>query len=191
MTAGKESSNPSMEEILSSIRQLIGNDSPSTSSSSLSFQDKEEDVLDLTNLLPNEGTSKKTKEKKSNSSEKKAMSLPAWAENIKSPFPTESRQEDRGTRKDELFISRVAAAETAQALQNLADFSQKKHQVSGSSLRGNVDAQAVENQLREILRPLLKEWLDANLPLLVRWIVNEQIEKLIQQYGLVPADPKK
>src|SRR3990167_9455637 len=169
MIMEKESANPSMEEILSSIRQLIGTQSPPSAPSS--FQEKEEDVLDLTELLPKEESPQKTKEQKLDSSEKKAMSLPAWAENIKSPFPTEFRKEEKSPRKDDLFLSRVAAEETAQALKSLADFSPKKYQVSETSLRGSMDSQAIETQLREILKPLLKEWLDANLPLLVRWIV--------------------
>jgi Uncharacterized protein conserved in bacteria len=45
--------------------------------------------------------------------------------------------------------------------------------------------------LREILKPLLKEWLDANLPVLVRWIVNEQIEKIMEQKGLFAPASKK
>ena len=39
----------------------------------------------------------------------------------------------------------------------------------------------VESLVRETLKPLLKEWLDRNLPTLVRWVVHEQVEKMVHQ----------
>lgn len=41
--------------------------------------------------------------------------------------------------------------------------------------------QTVDELMQSILRPILKEWLDAYLPSLVKWIVTEQIEKVMQQ----------
>lgn len=42
----------------------------------------------------------------------------------------------------------------------------------------------LENLMRELLKPMLKEWLDANLPSIVKWLVTEQIEKMLQAQGL-------
>ena len=33
----------------------------------------------------------------------------------------------------------------------------------------------------ELLKPMLKEWLDTNLPSLVKWIVTEQIERIMKE----------
>ena len=41
--------------------------------------------------------------------------------------------------------------------------------------------QTVDELMQSILRPMLKDWLDAHLPSLVKWIVTEQIEKVMQQ----------
>lgn len=49
----------------------------------------------------------------------------------------------------------------------------------------NVGGYSVEGLMRELLKPMLKEWLDAYLPSLVKWIVTEQIEKMLQvQLGI-------
>lgn len=46
-----------------------------------------------------------------------------------------------------------------------------------------VGGQTVENLMREVLRPLLREWIDANLPSMVRVVVNEHVERIVRQMG--------
>lgn len=184
-TADKGSPEPSMEEILSSIRQLIATESDSKRKPP--FTEEQEDILDLTVLLPDEACSPtKEKAKKMEAEGRKGMRLPSWAENIKDPIPSPSKKES-ADQKTELFLSQAAAEETAKALQALTQL----NGATSSSAKSPLDGQAIEQQLREILRPLLKEWLDANLPVLVRWIVNEQIEKIMEQKGLFTGKTKK
>ncbi len=45
----------------------------------------------------------------------------------------------------------------------------------------NAGQYTLDRLMKEMLRPMLKEWLDANLPSLVKWIVTEQIEKILKQ----------
>lgn len=45
----------------------------------------------------------------------------------------------------------------------------------------NLGQNTIDGLMRELLRPMLKDWLDAHLPSLVKWIVTEQIEKIIQE----------
>ena len=47
----------------------------------------------------------------------------------------------------------------------------------------------VDALMREMLRPMLKEWLDAHLPSLVKWLVTEQIEKMLKDQLGVVATP--
>lgn len=181
----KGSPEPSMEEILSSIRQLIATESDPKGKPLLI--EEQDDILDLTNLLPEEACSPAKQKAKTMATEgRKGMRLPSWAENIKEPIPSPSKKE--GVSKDDLFLSRAAAEETAKALEALT---QLKGGASAGSAKSSLDGQAIEQQLRELLRPLLKEWLDANLPVLVRWIVNEQIEKIMEQKGLFAPSSKK
>ena len=47
-----------------------------------------------------------------------------------------------------------------------------------------VGGYTVEELMRELLRPMLKDWLDTHLPSLVKWLVTEQIEKMLQGQGI-------
>lgn len=195
MRTEKVTPEPSMDEILASIRKLIANDSTHENSPPQQ-ETAEEDILDLTHCLSDEtseeaSSSTRDIEQKIGASEKKTMRLPSWAENIKTPFPCEPRKEASLNNKgDDLFVSHSTASETAQALHTLTQLAQEKDKLSTSSLRG-IDGQLIEHQLREILKPLLKEWLDSNLPLLTRWVVSEQVEKIVKQYGLTSFPPKE
>jgi cell pole-organizing protein PopZ len=38
----------------------------------------------------------------------------------------------------------------------------------------------IENMVRDMLRPLLKEWLDSNLPHLVERVVQDEVARLVR-----------
>ena len=48
-----------------------------------------------------------------------------------------------------------------------------------SNQRIGFSGQTLEDLTREILRPLLKQWLDQNLPGLIERLVREEIEKMV------------
>ena len=51
-------------------------------------------------------------------------------------------------------------------------------EVLGSTGNENNEETLVEDLAREIMRPMIKEWLDNNLPQLVERAVNREIERL-------------
>lgn len=75
------------------------------------------------------------------------------------------------------FLSEETLSKAADALDALADFTGSSSPVPLKQ----VGEKSVENLMKEVLRPLLKDWLDANLPSMVRTIVTEQVEKIVQQ----------
>ena len=76
------------------------------------------------------------------------------------------------------LLSEDALSEAADALDALNDLAES---VTNPTYSDPVGDKTVEALMKEILRPLLKEWLDANLPSMVRTVVNEQVEKVVQQ----------
>lgn len=60
-------------------------------------------------------------------------------------------------------------------LNKLNDYMQSKIQ------DGTFGTQTLDQLMRELLRPLLKEWLDSHLPSLVKWLVAEKIEQMIRE----------
>lgn len=80
------------------------------------------------------------------------------------------------------LLSEEALQESVAAFAALTRATQKTSFQDQQPPKGEtVGHYTVDNLMRELLRPLLKEWLDAHLPSLVRTLVVEQIEKVLQQ----------
>lgn len=76
------------------------------------------------------------------------------------------------------LLSEDALSEAADALDALTGISAA---TSNPVPLNEIGEKSVESLMRELLRPLLKDWLDANLPSIVRTIVTEQVQKIVQQ----------
>jgi cell pole-organizing protein PopZ len=76
------------------------------------------------------------------------------------------------------LMSPEAVAQSTEAFNDLnkltADMKQKIQ-------TGTFGTQTIDEMMREMLRPLLKEWLDSHLPSLVKWLVAEKIEQMIRE----------
>lgn len=238
MKTEKPSSDPSMDEILASIRHIISSD-PQKEEKSISPLKDEEDILDLTEALPEQtppsassakvqevnpsmdGKKEEPQQKLISSRKDETKHIPeefskpqpksvltprnttleenkskANKESFLNPVNEPSKKpEDTITQEflstptfDEPLVSATAMSEAAQALHSLNKFAQERPKAPEPRLDKGIGGQTVENLVREILRPLLKEWLEANLPTLVRWVVNEQVEKIVRQLGVTPPE---
>ena len=165
MTTEDNLSKPSMDEILASIRQII-----ETDPSGIRNED-ENSILDLTCLLPEENQHTMPQE---------------------SHYNSFSEQKDALTLKDPLndsFISQKTIDETTEALDSLHKLAQESSPNPPKDLPKEVGGQTIESLTKEILKPLLKEWIDMNLPRIVRSIVNEQVEKIINKNSISQPNP--
>lgn len=80
--------------------------------------------------------------------------------------------------ESESIISPETAELSAAAFNDLGklnDIMQSKIQL------GTFGSQTVEELMRDLLRPLLKEWLDSHLPSLVKCLVAEKIEQILRE----------
>ena len=153
-------SEPSMDEILASIRQIIETDLPEIRN------EDENSILDLTCLLPEENQ---------------------YVKPLESHYNSLSEKEDVLTLKDPLndsFISPKTIDETVEAFDSLRKLAQENPPMPAKRASEGVGGQTIENLTKEILKPLLKEWLDVNLPKIVRSIVSEQVEKIMNKDSL-------
>ena len=169
---------PSMEEILASIRRIIAEDGNAAARGNTALREPEQDILDLTDRIGEDGSVI------SIASRLPARDIPIYAPppadyamapaNDSAPAPAVERVSDRPTEPKADKIGERLMSETTEtaSLAALAELAK-------SPRRDGLPADdATEAQTRELLKPMLKDWLDANLPALVERIVREEITRL-------------
>lgn len=133
---------PSMEEILASIRKIIAEDVPSHAAAEISPAD----VIELTEIL---------------------QETPAEAATATAPGR---------------LVSEGAAERSARAMEALRAAIRREagHQTVPLDEGAN---RTVEDVVRELVKPMLREWLDANLPRLVERLVEKEIRDIARRSG--------
>lgn len=156
---------PTMEEILASIKKIIAEDgedrrhAPAAPrrAAEAKVADETPDVLELTETIEPDEQPVET-----------SAAEPA-------PAPNEIEAPETNTdESDDPIVSDVAAAASRQALASLSAM---------KSARGEADAggEALERVVRDMLRPMLKQWLDANLPAIVERIVAREVARITHE----------
>lgn len=144
---------PSMEEILASIRRIISDDKPP--------EPEPEEVLELQTELKDDGSVVD-------------LAIPE-PEPPPPPPPPEPEPEPVPA-----LVSEETAEEAASALHNLANTVEIEELSSaprGHTFIGN-GSRTLEDMALELMRPLLKQWLDSNLPPIVDRLVQKEIERI-------------
>ncbi len=170
---------PSMEEILASIRRIIAedNDAPAGEQPADKPADKveseakpafpadaaappppEQDVLELTEVIEEDPPVP-------------AAQSPAPHEDGPEPIPHAEPGDDR-------LLSSTSAAASVAAMTQLVGRSQRDR--SSEFGLGAVD-RTLEDVVRELLRPLLRDWLDEHLPQLVERLVRDELDRLARE----------
>jgi len=156
---GDVSAEPSMEDILSSIKRIIAEDVETGGASRVRRRPapqpnpveatEDDDVLELNEPAPDSDTP--------------SMATRAAAQSAAAPAPA-------------VPAEKIISDETAEASRaRLASLSRLviKPEVAGSD--------TLEGLVREMLKPMLRDWLDANLPGLVEAMVAKEIARITGQ----------
>jgi cell pole-organizing protein PopZ len=186
----KAADEPSIEEILGSIRRIIAEDD-TTPPANTSAAAEDDEPLELTNKIEPDGTIVNAAPPAVAEQVVETVELafvddpdpapvaepepaaietpPAPQANISAPTPPmESSMANDFPQDDVLSDSAANAAAAAMAkLARQAAVTDEGH-----------DGITIEGIVREMLRPLLREWLDKNLPDLVQKSVERELEKL-------------
>lgn len=197
--AGVQEGEDSMEEILHSIRDIIANEGEAGKDTGGEMaeekkepapqaQPKEEEPLELTDVVE-EKPAEETK------MEEPKMEEPAAGGDIldnidaaleeEAPAP-EAEPEPEATpapepesapppAKSENLVSEPSAKATASELKKLVDNIPKPEIKSAPFRSGNT----VEDLVVEAIKPMLSEWLNKNLPTIVKEAVEKEIRKLV------------
>jgi cell pole-organizing protein PopZ len=161
-----EDQEPSMEEILASIRRIISEDPPAEGAAAPAEPAKPDDsVLELTDVVAEAPAAPPSAA---------APPLEALPPEPVYAMPILTHDDSIPPRVEPLVSAEAAAASKASFASVAAE---ARRRLARDQPIGNGEA-TLESIVNDLLRPMLKEWLDANLPELVSRLVAEEIERL-------------
>ena len=182
-----------MEEILASIRRIISDDEEADQPPKEASETQSDDVLELTQMVSENGSTidltapaaesgsepgraSETEPATPSEPEQAAEPEPAAAEPVEpesapSPAPPAASADD-------LVISGAAASASVEAFSKLAHAGEP---ALGDASGNGEGTRSVEDLVAEMLRPMLRDWLDRNLPAIVERIVQKEIRRLVRQ----------
>jgi len=162
---------PSMEEILASIRRIISDDKEEPAVAAPPPPAPEPEPIELTQALQDDGTVVDLAEPEP---EPVVFAPPP------PPPPPPPVVEPAAP-----LVSDSVASTAASSLHTLAstvEIEQLAAAPRGASYIGN-GARTLEDMVLEMMRPLLKQWLDQNLPPIVDRLVQKEIERISKRAG--------
>ena len=171
MTDSKAAPEPSMEEILSSIRRIIAEDetAPPPTATATAGQDEEDDVLELTEMVGD--------------ADAPAAGAPGAAADrtaLPPPVPLAAQEKPAmSIQTSEPLISSNAAAASTNAFARLAKAAAPEEKRSAG-----IQGITVDQLVVDLLTPMLRDWLDQNLPGIVERVVEQEVKKLARRAEL-------
>jgi uncharacterized protein len=151
-----QSKEPSMEEILSSIKRIIAEESDAPPRRPAPEPADEPDVLELTQEF-----------------DEPEPEVAPWDEPdaiSAEEAPAIATAPIAPTRPPETLVSSASADATREALASLSRMVVKPENPAADN--------TLEGLVRELLRPMLKDWLDANLPGIVQATVDREVARI-------------
>ena len=199
---------PTMEEILASIRRIISEDGEEEGSAEAAPEEvpeaepePDEEVLELTDEVQDDGTVVNLKtgeeideEPAVEAEEEVGLEMIDAEEEPKPEREPEPEDEPEPEAEPEPVaepaLEDAVAAEATERL--VSDMPGMESVSTLSGLAAAVDShrravdpsigpRTIEDLVKEVMRPMIKEWLDDNLPSLVERLVSREIERLTRE----------
>ncbi|MDF2096692.1 DUF2497 domain-containing protein [Aquibaculum arenosum] len=182
---------PSMEDILASIRRIITEDEKAQHTRPAAAprpvpepvgEEDEEDILDLTERVESaeevptvEASAASLTDAAQQSTEAEEQLSEAKQSNAAAEQAASDSGVAAGTREGLVSAQTAAAAVAAlsEVSRNLGNDNAKSQ--AGPAMEG----QTLDALVRQALTPLLQAWLDENLPALVEDVVREEVQRLV------------
>lgn len=162
MTDDKNPQDPSIEEILRSIRSIIKN------KDNIHKAEADEDVLELKNIV-NKESQKQNHKKQSSSSNPYVEFMKYRAHNLSPKKVQDDDTKSLISEKSAIEITNILKQFSKKATIGVKD--NKKHSLT------------IEEFIIEMIKPELKIWLDKNLSRIVNDIVEQEIKRLVPDDG--------
>ncbi|MGB1539549.1 MAG: DUF2497 domain-containing protein [Rickettsiales bacterium] len=198
MAAAKDNGNAdgedqSMEDILQSIRKIIAEEGDEPAEESVEAEEEiaeempeeavsdeeavpDSDVLELTDAVQDDGSVVNVKNEGDTDVLEDIDEAISQPEPEPTPEPEPAPPPPAPAEKDDGLVSEASIAASVQAIQGLKAPTNLGEMpfVSGNTVEGLV---------AQMLRPMLKEWLDANLPGIVQKVVEAEVGRITAAMG--------
>lgn len=178
---------PTMEEILASIRRIISeDDAPAETAPAVEAAPEPEPIADQPEPVAAEEEVLELTEPYEASAAEAIGDLDV-ADAAPFPAAPEARPQPFSAPEPETgaLVGETAAASAASAFAGLAASFQKPEPAPVAAVTDMtfMSGNTVEAMVREMLRPMLKDWLDANLPAIVEAQVRKEVERIARSAG--------
>ena len=195
MSDPKGQHEPSMEEILASIRRIIAEDGEQAPAPAAAEEKpaRGEEVLELTEVVEEDGTVVSI-----TAGGKKpvlepppppppppppkpvfGVEQPRLEPELAPPPPPPMPPPPSFDEMEDRLVSSATEAASVSALSQLGQMGLRGDQLGNLPL-GDA-GRTLEDLVRELLRPMLRDWLDANLPELVERLVQDEIRRMSRE----------
>ncbi|HAJ47106.1 MAG TPA: DUF2497 domain-containing protein [Alphaproteobacteria bacterium] len=174
-----------MEEILASIRRIISEDGEPAKGQAAPAPQRQADpdVLELTQEAMEELPPQREPERKAPPEKPRAARpdpAPERMAHRPQPAPPPSRQEsdlEMVDKNDDGLVSSHTQSAVNQAFSMLSRSNTNDMPIAQG------DGRTLEDIVAQMLRPMLKDWLEDNLPAMVERIVREEVERASRTTG--------
>ncbi len=183
MSDNSSEQEPSIEEILASIRQIISDDDEEENVDDAidsPVREKPDDVLELTtdDLVEDEPEQNDEDDNIDISMEEPDIVAQEAKKSVQSRPEPKAEPTTRGEPQPRPVPSDILSSGTQAATINSLTKLTSKMPINSSR---SFDGITLEDIVREMLHPMLREWMDDNLPPMVERIVQKELEKLARR----------
>ena len=176
---------PSMEEILASIRKIIASEDDVVESVPLAQGD---DVVELTDMLQKkkaalEAPPPPPPPEPEPEPEPLPAPPPVKEPVMAPPQPPPPPPEEPALPNVEGLVSDISASNAAASLEALANTVQIERLASNAPSFTPIGygARTLEDMTIDLMRPMLSQWLDQNLPAIVERLVQKEVERIAKR----------
>ena len=174
-----QNAEPTMEEILASIRRIISEDEPAPEASTAAesatpphgdehdIGEDDDDILELTDRVENPEEASYAPSPSETSGDLDIYERPA-PRRADPPITADIESDFGDLPEEEALVSAPIAASASSAFDQLA-----------RTIAMPGEGRTLEDVVRELLRPMLAEWLEKNLPATVDRLVAAEISRIV------------
>jgi len=176
VTDANTPSEPSMEEILASIRRIIADEKDPAAPAAEAQEPATNGVLDLTQMIADDGSIVTVKP------ETEVAAAPPPPPPPPPPAPPLPSAAPAALDENEVLLSDIASTAATSSLETLVNTLHVEQTAANPSISplGN-GGRTLEDMVLELMRPLLKAWLDENLPPIVDRLVQKEVERIVRR----------